>query len=420
MIALVDCNNFYASCERVFDPKLRSRPVVVLSNNDGCAIARSNEAKALGVEMGAPWHLNREAWADAGVIVRSSNYALYGDMSHRVMNILRSHAPGLEVYSIDEAFVDLSGMSGRELAFAHKLRATVLQWTGIPVSIGIAPTKTLAKVANRAAKKDPTSGGVLALITPADQEFALQKLELEDLWGIAARLGKRLRSAGITTPLELRNASADVVRKEFSVVVERTVRELRGERCLHLAYGSQTAKSIMASRSFGQPVLSHEELREAVACFVSRAAEKLRRQGLAASTVSVFVHTNPFRANERQYGASELVTLPTASSDTAKLIHAALQGLRTVYRPGYRYKKAGVLLDGLEDAKLVQGDLWTLPDDADSKTLMRTVDRINAEWGRGTVQMAVCGIRQRWRMRADLRSPRYTTRWDELLRVGTA
>lgn len=418
MLGLVDCNNFYVSCERVFAPKLRQRPVVVLSNNDSCAVARSNEAKALGVEMGAPWHLNRDKWAKQGIVIRSSNYALYGDMSHRVMSILRGVSAGIEVYSIDEAFIDLSGMDGREEQIARDVRATIHQWTGIPVSIGIAPTKTLAKVANRAAKKDPASGGVCALMTEEEQRFVLGRLEVEDIWGVASRLGRRLRALNIRTAEEMRDAPPDVLRKEGGVVVERIGRELAGERCLQLDDATRPAKSIMASRSFGRSVTQLRELEEAVATFVSRAAEKLRRQNLVASTVSTYILTNPFRPTERQYSASALVRLCVASSNTSKLIQAALQALREIYRSGHRYAKAGILLDALEFAGFEQGHLWVAGDSASERTLMGAMDRVNREWGRGTLKMAACGLRQGWKMRADHMSPRYTTRWEDLLRVG--
>lgn len=417
VLALVDCNNFYASCERLFDPKLRGKPVVVLSNNDGCAVARSNEAKALGIKMGDPWHLHRAAWQRHGVIVRSSNYALYGDMSHRVMGILRALTPGVEVYSIDEAFIDMAGMFGREEKIARELRATLLQWTGIPVSIGIAETKTLCKVANRAAKKDADTGGVLALLTRADQTAALHGLEVEEVWGVASRLGRRLRALDICTAEQLRDAPPDVLRREGGVVVERIGRELDGKRCLILEDATKPAQSIMSSRSFGRPVTAQRELQEAVATFVSRAAEKLRWQHLAAGSVLVFMHTNPFKPTEPSYHASDVVRLPVASSDTSKLIHAALCAVARIYRRGYRYTKAGAMLDDIEPADTVQQDLWTAPDDLRSRARMRMLDRVNREWGRGTVNMAACGIRKGWSMRAEHLSPRYTTRWDELLRV---
>lgn len=417
-LALLDCNNFYVSCERVFQPALHNRPLVVLSNNDGCAIARSEEAKALGIRMGDPWHLHREAWRRHGVIIRSSNYALYGDMSRRVMSIVRALTPGVEVYSIDEAFIDMGGLAGREDSLARALRTTVLQWTGIPVSVGISSSKTLAKVANRAAKKDPESGGVRALLSADSQSEALRRLEVEDTWGVARRLGARLRALGIATGLDLRNAPPEMLRREGGVVLERIGRELNGERCLDLENAVRPAKSVTASRSFGRPVTARAELEEAVATFVSRAAEKLRRQDLVAGSVMVFIHTNAFRPTERQHSASEVVKLPVASSDSAKLIHAALCALRRIHKPGHRYAKAGVTLDALEAAAHVQAGLWSAPDETGSKVLMRAMDRINRVWGRGTVAIAACGVRNGWSMRAKHLSPRYTTRWEDLLRVG--
>lgn len=416
-IGLVDCNNFYVSCERLFQPRLRNRPVVVLSNNDGCAVARSEEAKQLGVKMGEPWHLHRADWKKNGVIVRSSNYALYGDMSNRVMSILRKLSPAIEVYSIDEAFIDFDGMAGREEEVALALRATVLQWTGIPVSIGISTSKTLAKVANRSAKKDLLSGGVRTLLTGDAQIPALAKLEVEDVWGVAARLGRRLRALGIRTALDLRRAAPEALRKEGGVILERIGRELNGERCLQLEDSRQKSKSIMASRSFGRPVTSLDELRQAVATFTSRAAEKLRRQNLVAGTVTTFIHTSPFRPTERQLYASDVVRLGVASSSTPKLIHAALEALQKIYRPGFRYVKAGVLLDAFEVAGKEQKDLWASGDSEEDRVVMATMDRVNREWGRGTLKIAVCGVKQGWTMRAEHLSPRYTTRWEDLLVV---
>jgi DNA polymerase V len=416
-IALVDCNNFYASCERVFQPRLRGKPVVVLSNNDGCVIARSNEAKALGVEMGAPWHLSKDNFRKSGVIVRSSNYTLYGDMSARVMRVLSTFTPNLEIYSIDEAFLGLGGFELRLEAHARELRATVLQWTGIPVSVGIAPTKTLAKVANRLAKKDLASGGVRHLLDEASQREALAKLELTDLWGIAGRLAARLSAIGITTPLELRDADHRLVRERFSVVLERMVLELRGVACIGLEEVSPDRKSLIASRSFGQAVETQRGLEEAVSIYTARAAEKMRRQNLATAHLAVWVETNSFKPNERQYHASKAVRLPVATADTGKLIAAATAGLRIIFKPGYRYKKAGVTFLDLVPAGKVQGALFDRPDDARSVSRMRAIDALNGRYGRGTVGFGTAGERQAWGLRREFISPRYTTMWDELLRV---
>jgi len=418
-IALVDCNNFYVSCERLFQPKLRARACVVLSNNDGCAIARSNEAKALGIAMGAPWHLIKNMFKPGQVIVRSSNYTLYGDMSARVMTVLRTFTPNLEVYSIDEAFLGLEGFEPRLEQHARQMRATVLQWTGIPVSVGIAPTKTLAKVANRTAKKLPEREGVCLLLTDAEQTAALAAMELTDLWGVAARMAARLSKLGIDTPLKLRDADASLVRDRLGVVMERMTLELQGVPCQHLVETTPANKSILASRSFGRAVTARHELEEAVSSHVERAAQKLRRQKLCASVLTVFVRTNPFKTQEMQYSASHAVRLPVATADTSRLLAAARQAMRRLWRDGYRFAKAGVELDGLVAAEQVQGDLWTVPDSARSHALMGAMDRINAENGRGTIHLASTGVAKGWRLRSDQKSPRFTTEWSELLVVNS-
>lgn len=420
-LALVDCNNFYVSCERVFQPALRGKPVVVLSNNDGCVIARSNEAKALGIMSGDPWFIYRERMERAGVIVRSSNYTLYGDMSGRVMRVLRHFTPSLEVYSIDEAFLCLSGFESRLGVHAREIRATILQWTGIPVSVGIAPTKTLAKVANRLAKQDRSpAGGVRVLATEADITAALEALDdLTNLWGVADRLAGRLRAIGIDTPLALRDADPRHVRKHCTVVLERMVHELRGTPCIHLEEGTPENKTIIASRSFGRPVVTRHDLEQAVSVFVARAAEKMRGQRLACVSLMVCIETNEFRPHDPQHDAGQVVRLPVATADTGRLNGAAQVALARIWRPGYRYKKAGVAFLELAPATRVQGGLFDRPDDARSHARMRALDTLNRRYGRGTVAYGVPtgGERQNWRMRRDLLSPRYTTRWDELLRV---
>ncbi|MBB3967179.1 Y-family DNA polymerase [Rhizobium metallidurans] len=416
-IALVDCNNFYASCERVFQPALRGKPVVVLSNNDGCVIARSNEAKALGVEMGAPWHLNRDRFEEQGVIVRSSNYTLYGDMSARVMRILGESVPEIEIYSIDEAFLGLAGLETRMDTHLRQIRATVLRWTGIPVSIGIAPSKTLAKVANRIAKKSPESGGVLALMTEAEQTAALARLELTDLWGLARRMEARLHALGITTPLQLRDADPKWIRGHFSVVMERMVLELQGEPCMGLDHQPAARQTIMASRSFGRPVETLDEMEEAVATYISRAAEKMRRQNLVTPALQVFLITNRFREDEPQYSGQHTVHLPIATADTSRLIRGALHGVRQVWREGYRYKKASVVCLDLHSAEQIQGTLFHQADAPERRQLMASLDAINQRFGRGTVSFAASGTRKAWALRSDQRSAAYTTRWNELLAV---
>lgn len=414
-LALVDCNNFYASCERLFQPKLRGRPVIVLSNNDGCVIARSNEAKALGIGMGDPWHLNKAKFSKHGVIVRSSNYTLYGDLSARVMTVLRTFTPDLEVYSIDEAFLSLEGFDQRLEPHCKELRRAVLQWTGIPVSVGIAPTKTLAKAANRIAKKQ--GSGIWLAMTESQQSDVLAKLELTDLWGVAKRMALRLNQLGIDTPLKLREAEPSVIRDRLGVVVERMVLELRGTPSQRLVLETPSNKTIIALRSFGRPITARHELLEAVSSHVERAAEKMRRQGLATSVLTVFVMTNSFKPQEPQYNASHAVNIPIATADTARLLHAARYATQKLWRDGYRYKKAGVMLLELGPADIVQQDLWTKPDSNRTKSLMQVIDKLNGEYGRGTVKFAASGVVHGWKLRSEQRSPRYTTEWGELLKV---
>jgi DNA polymerase V len=416
-IALVDCNNFYASCERVFQPQLRGKPVVVLSNNDGCVIARSNEAKALGVEMGAPWHLNREMFERNGIIVRSSNYTLYGDMSARVMKVLSQFSPELEIYSIDEAFLGLRGFDTRLSGHVGELRQRVIQWTGIPVSVGVAPTKTLAKAANRFAKKDPDRQGVFVMLEEREIEATLECMALTDLWGLARRLAQRLEEIGITSPLKLRDADPQFIRERFSVVLQRMVLELRGIPCIALEDHVPDRKSIVASRSFGKPVTTLQEMQEAVASYAARACEKMRRQSLATAHISVFVETNSFKPNDPQYQASRAMRLSVATANTAAIGQAAARLTDALWKNGFRYKKAGIMLLDLAPASRAQGDLWTAPDTPRSKSLMKALDGLNAYYGRGTLTYASSGRLQPWKLRRDHISPRYTTSWDELLRV---
>ena len=416
-IALVDCNNFYASCERVFQPKLRGKPLVVLSNNDGCVIARSNEAKALGIQMGAPWHLNREMFEREGVIIRSSNYTLYGDMSGRVVKCLRGFTPELEVYSIDEAFLGLAGFENRLAEHAATLRQTVLQWTGIPVSVGIATTKTLAKVANRFAKKDEGRDGVFVMFEVAEVEAALGRMVLTDLWGVAGRIAARLTDLGISTPLKLRDADPAFVRQHFSVVMQRMVWELRGVPCIAFEDHVPDRKSIIASRSFGRPVSALQEMEEAVATYIARAAQKMRRQDLAAGHLSVFLETNRFKPNDPQYNPTSSARLPVATANTATLALWARRILRSIWKPGFQYKKAGVVLLDLVSADKVQGNLFTAPDSVRSRTLMKLLDETNAHHGRDTLAYASTGRQKAWTLRRDFVSPRYTTDWSELLAV---
>jgi DNA polymerase V len=330
------------------------------------------------------------------------------------MRILSQFTPNLEIYSIDEAFLGLRGFADVE-GHAHTIRNTVLQWTGLPVSIGIAPTKTLAKSANRLAKK---GSGVHVLMTSEAQTRALRQLRLTDLWGVADRMAKRLAAIGITTPLELRDADPQTLRQHTSVVMERMSRELQGVPCIGLMEVTQKAKSIMCSRSFGRAVTQRTELEQAVCSHAERAAVKLRQQNLACASLQVFVMTNRFKPSEPQYSGSRTVTLPVASADSAKLAKAALSALGSLWRPHLRYKKAGVILLDLVPAIRVQGDLWEGPDTSKSKALMRVVDRLNDEFGRDTVSIAASGRKRPWGLKAERRSQAFTTDWDELLQVA--
>lgn len=420
LIGLLDCNNFYASCERVFNPGLRRKPVVVLSNNDGCVVARSNEVKQLGIPMGAPIFQIQPLVQQHQIKVYSSNYALYGDLSQRVMQTLAQFTPEVEVYSIDEAFLNLSISNHSDLTHhIQQIKATVNQWTGIPISIGVAPTKTLAKIANRVAKKHPEANGIFTLNDPNTQQEVLSQIEVGDIWGIGRQWSKRLNHQGIETALQLRDANEHLIRQQMGVVGERIVLELRGLSCLPLELCPQTAKSRMVSRSFGQPIECLVELKEAIATYTTRAALKLRQDDLATNLMTVFLSTNRFKPNEPQHNPSMGLELPVATNDTAELIHYALKLTERLYQQGYRYQKAGVLLSGLVPAHQTQGNLFDDPTKRErSQRLMSAIDQINQRFGSDTLQFAAAGLKKPWAMRAAMRSPRFSTRWDELLEVS--
>ncbi|MBC8337958.1 MAG: Y-family DNA polymerase [Alphaproteobacteria bacterium] len=421
-IALVDVNNFYASCERLFDPRLESRPMVVLSNNDGCIIARSDEAKALGIAMGVAVHKVRDSLKRQKVQIYSSNYALYGDMSARVVSVLKRFTPYLEVYSIDESFLDLSGFADPE-AYGHDIRDTVLRWTGLPVSVGVGATKTLAKIANRMAKKNPALGGVFVMPGDDADDELLGRIETGDVWGIGRRLAARLETLGIVTALDLKRADPKFIRARFSVVVERTVLELRGTPCLSLEAATPQQKGIMVSRGFGKRVRDFGHIEAAVATYASRAAEKLRRQGLAANKLTVSLRTSPFDAARERYANAASFVFPEATTDTAEMIGAAGRCLKSIFKPGLAYQKTGVFLDALEDAGHAQRSLFSRfdsgpgADPARTRALMQTMDRLNAAWGRDTVRFAATGLQRPWAMKQGNKSPCYTTRWRDLKQV---
>ena len=412
MFALVDCNNFYVSCERVFDPSLRRRPVVVLSNNDGNVVARSDEVKRMGVPFGEPFFKLKKFMETRQVAVFSSNYTLYGDMSRRVMECLEGFAPEMEVYSIDEAFLSLRNMTMDPREYGGRIRSTVLQWTGIPVSVGMAPTKTLAKLASKIAKKDPALEGVFTM--PRESDAVLASVEVEEVWGVGRQYSRLLNRNGIHTALDLKTAPDRWVRKNMTITGLRTMHELRGISCIPLDQAPAPKKGIVSSRSFGRPVESLEDLREAVASHASRGAEKLRRDGSAASFITVFISTNPFR-DDAQYSNAGSLRLPVPTSYTPLIITLAAGLLEKIYRRGYRYKKAGIMLSDIVPEGEIQLSLFSrLNGTAKGGALMETMDRINRSMGRGALRFAAEGIRKPWGMRRAFLSRNFTTDWRDI------
>ncbi len=413
-VALVDCNNFYVSCERVFNLKLENKPVIVLSNNDGCVIARSNEAKALGLKVGDPFFKVLPFVRKAGMSYYSSNYALYADMSARVMAALSHFTPRLEIYSIDEAFLDLAGVKEPSLTeYARRIRSTVRRWTGIPVSVGIAETKTLAKIANRLAKKYPHLNGVLDLRGMPEPERTLSLVDVKDVWGIGHRHTARLQRHGIFNAWQLRNADDAWIQKQMGIVGLRLIHELRAIPCLALDLCPAPKKGITCSRSFGNPVESLTDLKQAAATFTTRAAEKLRGQRSLTKTITVFLMTNPFK-NDPQYYNSIWIDLPVATSCTGELIRYATRGVEAIYRPGYKYKKTGVMFAEIVPGECYQANFFDEENRPRDQRLMRVLDHINTRMGPGALKYAAAGIKPRWKMRQEYRSPRYTTRWEHL------
>ena len=415
IFGLVDCNNFYASCERVFQPSLVSKPVVVLSNNDGCVIARSQEAKELGIAMGAPLFKIRDLIQRHGVAALSSNYALYGDLSERVMSILAGAAPGHEVYSIDECFLDLHQLAVDDLsAWCRQLRHTVRHWTGIPVSFGIGTTKTLAKVANRLAKKSARSNGVLDLARNHNWiEQALFKTAVCDVWGIGRRWAAMLEQEGISTALDLRNANDGWIRKRMGIVGLRTVHELRGIVCHELETQPQPKQTTCCSRTFGKAVEDRDQVRDAVISFAERAAEKIRGSGQVASAMQVFIATDRFNTAAPQFSEAASTIFATPTSDSRTIVRAALQIFDRLWRRGYAYRKAGVLMLDLTSAAELPITLFTRVADA-GQPLMKAIDGINDRYRRGTIGLGISSKKADWRMKQAALTPRYTTRWAEI------
>lgn len=421
MFALVDGNNFYVSCERVFRPALEGRPVVVLSNNDGCAIARSDEAKALGIKMGHPYFKIRREFPSAGVIALSANFVLYGDMSSRFMGIAGALGPGQEIYSIDECFVDLAGVGGDLVKRSRAIRNRLLRWLGLPAGIGIGPTKTLAKLANHVAKSAVRKPGSypdefghvcdLSRLSRSDMDAILKATPVGEIWGVGRRIESQLGEIGVENALQLAHLDTAMVRSRWSVVLERTVRELGGESCMTLDDVPPDKQQIACTRSFGRRITDLPSLEEAVSLFASRAAEKLRKQDGAAGLICVFIHTSPFSDGPR-YARSAQVRLPSPTSDTLAIVRGALKGLRGIYRTGYDYAKAGVMLLDIGSNRATQARLDLFGDEDDRSALMATMDGINARFGRGAIRVASAGVggeKREWQMRQDLRTPRYTT-----------
>lgn len=416
IFALVDCNNFYASCEKLFDPKLVGVPVVVLSNNDGCVVARSAEVKALGVPMGIPWFKLKDTAKRHGIVPFSSNYALYADMSNRVVEVLGQFAPNMEVYSIDESFLNLSGLSHLGLEqYGRQIRERVQEWVGLAVCVGIASTKTLSKLANHCAKKNLAGAmGVCDFTTISDTDLStlFGKIEVGEVWGVGRKQEERLRSMGINTVFDLREADAETIRSRFSVVLERTVRELRGISCLDIEEVAPEKQQIMCSRSFGRKIFTIEELADAVATHIGRAAEKLRQQESIAGALTIHIRTNPFSDHEPQYQRAITVPLPDATADTRELVQWGMRALKRIYRQGFAYQKAGAMLSELRPKHMEQGSLFGAVETERGDRLMDVLDAVNRRWGRGTLRVAAEAQDHSWQMSRGNLSPRYTTDWD--------
>jgi len=417
-IALIDCNNFYVSCERVFNPALKRKPVIVLSNNDGCVIARSQEVKDLGIKMGVPWFKVQNLARHHKIIVFSSNYTLYADMSNRVMKIISEFAPNQEVYSIDECFLDLTGFKHLGLTdYGQRIRSTINRLVGLPVCVGVGASKTLAKLANHIAKKCSIFDSVCNLneITQDTLDLLFSKIKVGEVWGVGRCIEKKLAKLGVNTAFDLKQSSPQALRKQFSVLMERTIRELNGESCIPLEEIAPLKKKLVCSRGFGIPVSSLSELSEAVITYATRVAEKLRRQRSVTAMVYVFIQTDPFKKKDRQYNPGRLIHLTNPTDDTRILINAVLTGLKSIYKPGFSYKKAGVVLDDLLPFSQHQKSLFDDKEaQAHSEFLMQAIDEINDTMGSGTIKFFGEGLKKQWRAKAEKKTRCYTTRIDEI------
>lgn len=417
MIAIVDCNNFYASCERLFNPKIRSSPVVVLSNNDGCVVARSEEAKALGIKMGEPAFSIEDMLVKNNVAVFSSNYTLYGSVSNRVMSVLANYSPHMEIYSIDEAFLDFSGMNNL-YSRAADIKATIIRDVGIPVSVGVAPTKTLAKMANRFTKKHSRDIGVHVLDSAEKITATLAATPVEDIWGVGTQYAALLKKHNMHTALEFSHASDDWVRKEMSVVGLRMLHELRGIPSIQLEEEPPPKKGVCVSRSFGKLLTEKNDVREALASYIAICGERMRRQKSCVRMLTIFLHTNNFRTQDKQYYRSINVQLPTATNSTKELIHYAMMGLDKIFKPGFNFKKVGVLAQDLVPEDQVQQNLFSEADLEKDARLMKALDSINQHFSnKQLVRFAIQGNGRKWKLKQEKLSPCFTTRAVEMLRA---
>jgi len=416
-IALIDCNNFYASCERIFNPKLIGKPIVVLSNNDGCIITRSAEAKKLGIKMGEPYFKAKKIIDKNKVKVFSSNYSLYGDISQRVMETLSRFAVDIEIYSIDEAFLNLNGFENYELdTYCRHIRNIIKQWVGIPVSIGVSSTKTLSKIANNLAKKNNKYDGVCILKSWFDINEALKLTSVEDVWGIGRQLFSFLKKYSVNTAYNFIQLDKSWIRKNMGVVGEKIFLELCGVSCIELDLVPSDKKSCCVSRSFNKPIKKILDLEESISIYGTRVSEKIREEGLVADSMSVFVLTNYFNRREKQYSNSIKLQLPYPTNNSIKIVRCALEGIRKIYREGYCYKKTGIILYGLSKANQTKGLLDY--DRKNSDSVMNTIDRINKRYGSSTIRLASEGIEKKWQMKRQNVSQCYTTRFDELVEVN--
>ena len=413
-IALVDCNSFYVSCERLFNPKIQKKAVVVLSNNDGCVISRSREAKDLGIKMGEPYFKVKELVKKNKVEVYSSNYALYGDISRRVMKVLKTFSPKVEIYSIDEAFIDLSFIDEKGVEdYGREIRSRILKWTGIPTSVGIASTKTLSKVANHIAKKE--KAGVIYLNTNIDEK--LKKFPIEDVWGVGKQLSKFYHKNNISNAYDLKNVSNTWVKKGTNVLGAKTAMELRGIPCIDLQIDQEKRKNCCVSRSFGRKVKDLNELEESVITHCLNAAEKIRADDQIAKTITVFIRTSPFDKNRRYYSNSKTIDLAIPTSNSIELIKNAVKALTDIYKYGYAYQKAGIILSGLKDANQNDQNLLTPLLENKSKKLMKAIDYTNTKYGRYAISIAQAGLSKGWKMRREHSSKIDTASFDSLPKI---